>query len=73
MYDLQQAPWAWYERLTEFLTNKDYVQEGVHKTLFLKKVKFDIIIAQIYVDDIVFRSMSQRMVDEFVDHMKTEF
>ena len=73
LYGLKQASRAWYERLTEFLLNRGYSQGGADKTLFIKKVKFDIIIAQIYVDDIVFGSVSQHLVDEFLEQMKTEF
>ena len=73
LYGLKQAPRAWYERLTEFLLNHGYSRGGADKTLFIKKVKFDIIIAQIYVDDIVFGSVSQHLVEEFVEQMKTEF
>ncbi|XP_057452263.1 uncharacterized protein LOC130744085 [Lotus japonicus] len=58
MYGLQQAPRAWYERLTEFLTNKGYNKEGIDKTLFVKNDGENIMIAQIYVDDIVFGGMS---------------
>ena len=57
---------AWYERLTNFLIEKDYKRRGVDKTLFIKSFKSCIIIAQIYVDDIVFGSTSQMKIDEFV-------
>ena len=39
---------------------------------FMEKEK-DIIIVQIYVDDIIFGSTSQTMVDEFVENMTQEF
>ena len=54
LYGLKQAPRAWYERLTEFLMNGSYSRRGADKTLFIKKVKSDIIIAKRYADDIVF-------------------
>ena len=50
-----------------------YSRGGADKTLFIKKVKSNLIISQIYVDDIVFGSVSQHLVDEFVNQMKTEF
>ena len=56
LYGLKQAPRAWYERLTKFLVEKGYKRGGVYKTLFIKQFEFGIIIAQIYVDDIVFGS-----------------
>ncbi|CAM8911083.1 unnamed protein product [Rhodiola kirilowii] len=40
-----------------------YTRGGIYKTMFMKKDNKHFIIAQIYVDDIVFGSNSQRMVD----------
>ncbi|CAM8998987.1 unnamed protein product [Rhodiola kirilowii] len=73
LYGLKQAPRAWYERLTEFLINHGYQRGGVDKTLFVKHSGSDFIIAQIYVDDIVFGSISQKLVDKFVEQMQSEF
>ncbi|CAM8877439.1 unnamed protein product [Rhodiola kirilowii] len=65
LYGLKQAPRAWYERLTKFLNNHG-VRGGVD-------TRSDFIIAQIYVDDIVFGSSNQKMVDNFVEQMQSEF
>ncbi|CAM8880461.1 unnamed protein product [Rhodiola kirilowii] len=73
LYGLKQAPRAWYERLTEFLINHGHVRGGVDKTLFVKHTRSDFIIAQIYVDDIVFGSSNQKTVDKFVEQMQSEF
>ncbi|XP_057426163.1 uncharacterized mitochondrial protein AtMg00810-like [Lotus japonicus] len=73
LYGLKQAPRAWYERLTEFLTSNGYNKGGIDKTLFVKSVKGKLMIAQIYVDDIVFGGMSDQMVEHFVKQMKFEF
>ncbi|CAM8877747.1 unnamed protein product [Rhodiola kirilowii] len=45
----------------------------VDKTLFIKHTRSDFIIAQIYVDDIVFGSSNQKTVDKFVEQMQSEF
>ncbi|CAM8957434.1 unnamed protein product [Rhodiola kirilowii] len=73
LYGLKQAPRAWYERLTVFLVDHGYVRGGVDKTLFVKHTRSDFIIAQIYVDDIVFGSNTQNLVDQFVEQMQKEF
>ena len=70
---LKQAPRAWYERLTKFLVEKGYKRGGVEKTLFVKQFESSIIIAQIYVDDIVFCSTFDSKVHNFVSLMKWEF
>ena len=49
-----------------------YSRGGDDKT-FIKKMKSDLIIAQIYVEDIVFGAVSLHLVDEFVNQMKTKF
>ncbi|CAM8925932.1 unnamed protein product [Rhodiola kirilowii] len=43
------------------------------KTLFVKHTRLDFIIAQIYVDDIVFGSNTQKLVDQFIEQMQKEF
>jgi hypothetical protein len=58
LYRLKQAPRAWYERLTEFLVNQGYKKGGTNKTLFVKEEKGILMIAHIYVDDIMFGGMS---------------
>jgi hypothetical protein len=73
LYGLKQAPRGWYERLTQFLVNNDYIRGSVDKTLFIKKDNDELFIAQIYVDDIVFGSTNNIKVQQFVDVMSHEF
>ncbi|CAM8929157.1 unnamed protein product [Rhodiola kirilowii] len=73
LYGLKQAPRAWYERLIVFVIDHGYVRGGVDKTLFVKHTRTDFIISQIHVDDIVFRSKTQKLVDQFVEQMQKEF
>ena len=67
LYGLKQAPRAWYERLTNFLVEKGYKRGGMDKTLFIKSFNSSIIIAQIYVDDIIFGSIANDKLIEFVE------
>ena len=73
LYGRKQAPRAWYDRLTEFLTLDGFQRGGVDKTLFISENGKDILIIQVYVDDIIFGGTSQSMVDEFVRTMTEEF
>ena len=70
---MKQAPRAWYERLTEFLTQQGYRKGGIDKTLFVKQDAENLMIAQIYVDDIVFGGMSNEMLRHVVQQMQSEF
>lgn len=72
-YGLKQAPRAWYERLTEFIINQGYRKGGIDKTLFVKEERWRLMIAQIYVDDIMFGGMSNQMVQHFIHQMQSEF
>ena len=56
LYGLKQAPRAWYERLRKFLLEKDFTRGKVDTTLFIKRKHNDILLVQIYVDDIIFGS-----------------
>lgn len=69
LYGLKQAPKAWYDRLKAFLIKHDYSMRMVDNTLFTKKKNLDLIILQIYVDDIIFGSTCQEMCDEFAKIM----
>jgi hypothetical protein len=73
LYGLKQAPRAWYERLTEFLVKNGYRKGGNDKTLFVKEEGNKLMIAQIYVDDIVFGGMSEKMIQHSVQQMHSEF
>jgi len=54
LYGLKQAPRKWYERLNNFLLSHGYERGMIDKTLFIKKANSEIILVQIYVDDIIF-------------------
>nr|GEW78573.1 protein accumulation and replication of chloroplasts 3 isoform X1 [Tanacetum cinerariifolium] len=55
LYELKQAPRAWYETLSTYLTVE------VDNTLFVYKTQTDMILVQIYVDDIIFGSTSTKV------------
>ncbi|GJT17031.1 retrovirus-related pol polyprotein from transposon TNT 1-94 [Tanacetum coccineum] len=73
LYGLKQAPKAWYDRLKSFLIKHEYKIGMVDNTLFTKKKSSNLIIVQIYVDDIIFGSTCQDMCDEFAKIMHDEF
>ncbi|GJS09671.1 retrovirus-related pol polyprotein from transposon TNT 1-94 [Tanacetum coccineum] len=73
LYGLKQAPKAWYDRLKAFLIKHEYKMGMVDNTLFTKKRSLNLIIVQIYVDDIIFGSTCQDMCDDFAKIMHDEF
>ncbi|GKF76061.1 putative ribonuclease H-like domain-containing protein [Tanacetum coccineum] len=73
LYGLHQAPRAWYETLSSFLLENGFRRGTIDKTLFIKKNKRDIMLVQVYVDDIIFGSTKQSMCTEFEDYMHKRF
>ncbi|GKV48992.1 hypothetical protein SLEP1_g55766 [Rubroshorea leprosula] len=73
LYGLKQAPRAWYERLSSFLLANGFSRGRVDTTLFVKNKGQDILIIQIYVDDIVFGATNDFLCQEFSKAMQGEF
>nr|GEV11876.1 retrovirus-related Pol polyprotein from transposon TNT 1-94 [Tanacetum cinerariifolium] len=73
LYSLKQEPKAWYDKLKAFLVKHEYKMGMIDKTLFTKKKGLNLIMVQIYVDDIIFGLTCQDMCDEFAKIMHDEF
>ncbi|GJY31669.1 retrovirus-related pol polyprotein from transposon TNT 1-94 [Tanacetum coccineum] len=73
LYGLKQALKAWYDRLKAFLIKHEYNMGMVDKTLFTKKKSSNLIIVQIYINDIMFGSTCQDMCAEFAKIMHDEY
>jgi hypothetical protein len=73
LYGLKQAPRAWYDRLRGFLFARGFEMGKVDQTLFLLRQGSDILIVQVYVDDIVFGGSSNSLVARFAEDMSREF
>ncbi|GJS83615.1 putative ribonuclease H-like domain-containing protein [Tanacetum coccineum] len=65
LYGLHQALKAWYETLSTYLIENGFRRGTIDKTLFIKKDKGDILLVQVYVDDIIFGSTKKSLCDEF--------
>jgi hypothetical protein len=73
LYGLKHAPRAWYGRLRGFLFSKGFEMGKVDKTLFLLRQGDDIVIFQVYMDDIVFGGSSHSLVVRFAEDKSNEF
>jgi hypothetical protein len=73
LYGLKQAPRAWYERLTTYLLSKGFARGQADRTLFIRNQGTHKLIAQIYVDDIIFGATLDSLAHEFSEEMKQEF
>jgi len=73
LYGLKQAPRAWYERLTTYLLTKGVTRGQADRTLFIRNQGTHKLIAQIYIDDIIFGATLDFLAHEFAEEMKQEF
>ncbi|GJS35754.1 putative ribonuclease H-like domain-containing protein [Tanacetum coccineum] len=73
LYGLHQAPRAWYETLSTYLLDNGFQRGKIDKTLFIRRVKSDILLVQVYVDDIIFGSTKKSLCIEFEKMMHKKF
>ncbi|KAJ9543688.1 hypothetical protein OSB04_023395 [Centaurea solstitialis] len=73
LYGLHQAPRAWYDTLSSYLLENKFERGVIDKTLFIKRTKTDMLLVQIYVDDIIFGSTKEDMCKEFEELMHKKF
>nr|GEW10967.1 retrovirus-related Pol polyprotein from transposon TNT 1-94 [Tanacetum cinerariifolium] len=73
LYRLHQAPRAWYETLATYLLENGFQRGTIDQTLFIKKQQKDILLVQIYVDDIVFGAINKALCQSFEKLMKDKF
>nr|GEW90084.1 hypothetical protein [Tanacetum cinerariifolium] len=65
LYGLHQALRAWYETLAKYLLDNRFLRGKIDQTLFIKRQKEDILLVQVYVDDIIFGSTKKELCTEF--------
>ena len=73
LYGLKQALRGWYERLSKFLIFSDFKMGKIDTTLFIKPKDNDMLIVQIYVDDIIFGVTNVSLCEEFAKSIHSEF
>ena len=54
LYGLRQAPRAWSDQLTQYLVSHGFTRGKANQSLFIKMEDDKLIIAQVYVNDIIF-------------------
>ncbi|GJR41808.1 retrovirus-related pol polyprotein from transposon TNT 1-94 [Tanacetum coccineum] len=73
IYGLKQAPRAWYDELSTFLLQNHFFKGTIDPTLFIRHFDDDILVVQVYVDDIIFGSTHPRYTQLFSALMKSRF
>ncbi|GJZ03872.1 retrovirus-related pol polyprotein from transposon TNT 1-94 [Tanacetum coccineum] len=65
LYGLKQALRAWYDMLSSFLISQDFSKGSVDPTLFIRKGGKELLLVQVYVDDIIFAASTPELCDLF--------
>ncbi|GJT59234.1 retrovirus-related pol polyprotein from transposon TNT 1-94 [Tanacetum coccineum] len=73
LYGLKQAPRAWYDMLSSFLISQDFSKGLVDLTLFIRRDGKELLLVQIYVDDIIFAATTPELCDLFSKIMCSKF
>ncbi|GJS42546.1 putative ribonuclease H-like domain-containing protein [Tanacetum coccineum] len=73
LYGLHQAPRAWYETLSTYLLENRFRRGTIDKTLLIRLDKGNIMLVQVYVDDIIFGSTKKSLCTEFEQMMHKRF
>nr|GEY24594.1 copia protein [Tanacetum cinerariifolium] len=73
LYGLHQAHRAWYETLSTYLLDTGFLRGTIDKSLFINQIKDDILLVQVYVDDILFGSTKRSLSTEFEQLMHKRF
>nr|GEU34916.1 ribonuclease H-like domain-containing protein [Tanacetum cinerariifolium] len=73
LYGLHQAPKSWYETLSTYLLDNWFHKGKIDKALFIRRHKGDILLIQVYVDDIIFGSTKKELFIAFEKMMHEKF
>nr|GEV89373.1 retrovirus-related Pol polyprotein from transposon TNT 1-94 [Tanacetum cinerariifolium] len=72
LYGLKQAPRVWYDMLSSFMISQDFSKGSVDPTVFIHGNGNDLLLVQIYVDDIIFAASTHELtMDMTIDQQVT--
>ncbi|GKA17684.1 retrovirus-related pol polyprotein from transposon TNT 1-94 [Tanacetum coccineum] len=73
LYELKQAPRAWYDEISNFLVSKEFSKVYIDLTLFITKKGENILLVKIYVYDIIFGSTNPKISKRYKKIMHNKF
>jgi hypothetical protein len=73
LYGLKQDPRAWYSRLDKYLQQVGFRKGSADNNLYIKVSQGNILLIEVYVDDIIFGSDDDRLSQKFAKDMQSEF
>jgi hypothetical protein len=73
LYGRKQAPRAWYSRLDKYLQQAGFKKGSADNNLYIKVSQGNILLIEVYIDDIIFGSDDDRLNQIFSKDMQNEF
>jgi hypothetical protein len=73
LYGLKQAPRAWYSRLDKYLQQARFRKGSADNNIYIKVSQDSILLIEVYVDDIIFGSDDDSLIQKFAKDMHNEF
>ena len=73
LYGLKHAPRAWYDWLTQYLVSHRFTRGKADQTLFIKREDGVLIVAQVFIDDIIYGTTKDELAHSFSKLMQGEF
>lgn len=73
LYDLKQAPCAWYQELKSYLLAAGFINSITDTSLFIYHKGCDFFYTLVYVDDIIVTRTSPALVDSFISSLADRF
>jgi hypothetical protein len=73
LYGVKQAPRAWYFILDKYLQQEGFKKGSAYNNLYIKVSQGNILLIEVYVDDIIFGSDDDRLSQKIVKDMHNEF
>ena len=67
------VPRAWYSRLDKYLQQAGFRKRSADSNLYIKVSQGNILLIEVYVDDIIFGSDGDRLSQKFAKDMQSEF
>ena len=73
LYELKQAPRAWYAKIDRFLLSLSFVRCKSDPNVYLNMIHGSLIITVLYVDDLLITGSSKKEIASFRDAMNHAF
>jgi hypothetical protein len=70
LHGLNQAPRAWYSRLDKYLQQQGFKRGVANNNRYIETYNENMLTIVVYVDDIIFGSIDDRMSQNFTEEMQ---